>query len=84
MARHEEGWLMHSPALLEFLRKHIDALLALSHEARDRTVAAKIRDLADECRIVLSLMDISNVAAGLNQPLPARAILDEVEDKVES
>jgi hypothetical protein len=62
---------MHSPALLEFLRKHIDALLALSHKAHDRSVAAKIRDLADECRIVLSLMDISNATAGLNQRLPA-------------
>jgi hypothetical protein len=55
---------MHSPVLLEYFRKHIDALIALSHDARDREVAAKIRELADECRIMLSLMDISDVAAG--------------------
>jgi hypothetical protein len=65
-------WMMHSPVLLEYLRKHTDALIALSHDSHDREVAAKIRELADECRIMLSLMDISDVTAGLNKPL-ARA-----------
>jgi hypothetical protein len=72
---------MHSPALLEYLRKHIDALLVLSHDAQDRAASAKIRELADECRIMLSLMDIRDVAAGLNKPPPARNVVDEIESK---
>jgi len=52
---------------LEFLRKHIDALLALSHDVRDPAVSAKLRELADECRIILSLADIADLAAGLKQ-----------------
>jgi hypothetical protein len=61
-----QGWassMMH----LEFLRKHIDALMALSHDARDPAVSAKLRELADECRIVLSLADIVDLAAGLKK-----------------
>jgi hypothetical protein len=38
----------------EYLRKHIDALLRLSHDVKDRAVAAKLREMADECRIMLS------------------------------
>ena len=52
---------------LEFLRKHIDALLALSHDARDPAVSAKLRELADECRIILSVADIADLAAGLKK-----------------
>ena len=52
---------------LEYLRKHIDALLALSHDVRDPAVSAKLRELADECRIILSLADIADLAAGLKQ-----------------
>jgi hypothetical protein len=50
---------------LEFLRKHIDALMALSHDVKDRAVSEKLREMADECRIMLSLADISD--AGLNK-----------------
>ena len=52
---------------LEFLRKHIDALVALSHDVRDPSVSAKLRELADECRIMLSLADIVDFAAGLRE-----------------
>jgi hypothetical protein len=52
---------------LEFLRKHIDALMALSHDVKDRAVSEKLREMADECRIMLSLADVSDVAAGLNK-----------------
>jgi hypothetical protein len=61
-----QGWastMMH----LEFLRKHIDALLALSHDARNPAVSAKLRELADECRIILSVSDIADLAAGLKK-----------------
>jgi hypothetical protein len=50
---------------LEYLRKHIDALVALSHDVKDRAVSARLRELADECRIMLSLADVSEVVAGV-------------------
>ena len=53
--------------LLEFLRKHIDSLMALSNEAKDRAVSARLRELADECRIMLSVADISGLAADLTK-----------------
>jgi hypothetical protein len=52
---------------LEYLRKHIDALVALSHDVKDRAVSARIREPADECRIMLSLADITEVVAGVNK-----------------
>jgi hypothetical protein len=52
---------------LEYLRKHIDALVALSHDVTDRAVSGRLRELADECRIMLSLADISEVVAGVNK-----------------
>jgi G:T/U-mismatch repair DNA glycosylase len=51
----------------EYLRKHIDALLRLSHAVKDQAVSAELREMADECRIMLSVADISELAAGLNQ-----------------
>ena len=53
--------------LLEFLRKHIDSLMALSHEAKDRAVSARLRELADECRIVLSVADISGLTSDITK-----------------
>ena len=52
---------------LEYLRKHIDDLMALSYEVKDRAVSAKLREMADECRIMLSLADVSNVATELRK-----------------
>jgi hypothetical protein len=51
----------------EYLRKHIDALLRLSHDVKDAAVAAKLREMADECRIMLSVADVSELAAALNK-----------------
>jgi hypothetical protein len=51
----------------EYLRKHIDALLHLSHDVKDPAVAAKLREMADECRIMLSVADVSELAAALNK-----------------
>jgi hypothetical protein len=50
----------------EYLLNHIDALLRLSHETKERAVAAKLRQLADEFRIAVSVTDIADVAATLN------------------
>jgi hypothetical protein len=54
------------------LLDHIDALLRLSHDAGDRAIAAKLRQLADEFRIMVSVADISSLAATLGRmPAPA-------------
>jgi hypothetical protein len=58
---------------LEYLRKHIDALLALSHDVRDPAVSAKLRELADECRIILSSADIVDLAEGLKEKATAKS-----------
>jgi len=61
----------------EYIRKHIDILLSLSHEVNDRAVSAKLRAMADELRIMLSVADISDMAAALNKnaaPLAADLI----------
>jgi hypothetical protein len=59
---------------LAYLRHHIDALLNLSHDVKDQAVSAKLREMADECRIVLSVADVSDTAAGLsNNAPPARS-----------
>ena len=49
------------------LLNHIEALLRLSHEARDRTVSAKLREMADEFRIMVSVADVTDFAAELSQ-----------------
>jgi hypothetical protein len=51
--------------LLEHLRNDIDALVALSHDVKDREASARLRELADECRLMLSMADISELRAGL-------------------
>jgi len=54
------------------LLDHIDALVRLSHDAGDRAIAAKLRQMADEFRIMVSVADISDLAATLGKnPAPA-------------
>jgi hypothetical protein len=55
------------------LLDHIDALVRLSYDAGDRAIAAKLRQLADEFRIMVSVADISDLAATLSKPAPAAA-----------
>src|SRR5205807_3668644 len=52
------------------LLDHIEALLRLSYDCKDRAVSAKLREMADELRILISVADISNLAATLG-PSPA-------------
>jgi hypothetical protein len=51
----------------KYLLDHIDALLRLSHDAGDRAIAARLREMADEFRIMVSVADISNLAATLSK-----------------
>jgi hypothetical protein len=50
----------------KYLLDHIDALLLLSHDVKDRAVSAKLREMADELRIMVSVADITDLAAALN------------------
>jgi hypothetical protein len=60
----------------EYLRMHIDALLRLSHAARDRAVAIELREMADECRIMLSVANINELAADIKQQTSDRRRLN--------
>jgi hypothetical protein len=51
----------------EYLLNHIDALLRLSHDVKDRAVSSKLREIADEFRIMISVADITDLAAALNK-----------------
>jgi hypothetical protein len=51
----------------KYLLDHIDALLRLSHDIKDRAVAAKLREMVDEFRIMVSVADITDLAARLNK-----------------
>jgi hypothetical protein len=48
------------------LLDHIEALLRLSRDVKDRAISAKIREMADELRILISVADVSDLAAGLS------------------
>jgi len=48
------------------LLDHIEALLRLSHDVKDRAISAKIREMADELRILISVADVTDLAAGLS------------------
>jgi hypothetical protein len=49
----------------EYLRDHVESLLRLSRDVKDQAVAAKLREMADEFRIMLSVADVSELVAGL-------------------
>ena len=52
------------------LLDHIDALLRLSHDVKDRAISAKVREMADELRILISVADVTDLAAGLSNARP--------------
>jgi hypothetical protein len=50
-----------------YLLDHIDALLRLSHDVKDRAASEELRAMADELRIMVSVADIAGFAATLNK-----------------
>lgn len=50
----------------EYVLNHIDALVRLSYDVKDRAVSAKLREMADEMRIMVSVAAITNLAADLS------------------
>jgi hypothetical protein len=55
------------------LLDHIEALLSISHDVQDRAISAKLREMADELRILISVADVADLAATLGNPLPPAA-----------
>jgi hypothetical protein len=65
----------------KYLLDHIDTLIRLSHEVKDRTVSAKLQEVANELRIMLSVADVANLAAALSAaPAPAPAVTAPVSN----
>jgi hypothetical protein len=61
------------------LLDHIEALLRLSHDAKDPAISAKIREMADELRILISVADVTDFAATLsNASSVAAPVSDEI------
>jgi hypothetical protein len=54
----------------EYLRHHIDALLRLSRDVRDPAVSAKLQVITDEFRIIVSVADVTGLAADLKSDIP--------------
>jgi len=52
------------------LLDHIEALVRISHDVQDRAIAAKIREMADELRILVSVADVANLAANFGTAPP--------------
>ena len=48
----------------EYLRYHIDALLGLSRGTKDPAASAKLQEMADELRIIVSVTEIAGCAGG--------------------
>jgi hypothetical protein len=46
----------------EYLRYHIDALLRLSGDTKDPAAAARLQEMADELRIIVSVTEIAEIA----------------------
>ena len=53
----------------KYLLNHIDALIRLSQAVQDRTASAKLREMADELRIMVSVADVTDLVA-TRQKLP--------------
>jgi len=50
-----------------YLLDHIDALIRLSQAVQDRTASAKLREMADELRIMVSVADVTDLVATLRK-----------------
>jgi hypothetical protein len=60
----------------EYVLNHIDALVRLSYDVKDRAVSAKLREMADEMRIMVSVAAITNLAADLSPKARAPKLSD--------
>jgi hypothetical protein len=57
----------------KYLLDHIEALLRISHDIKDPATSAKLREMADELRILISVADVADLAATFGNPPAAAA-----------
>jgi hypothetical protein len=63
----------------KYLLDHIEALIRLSHEVSDRAISAKLQEMADELRIMVSVADVTDFATALSTaPAAAAPIANEM------
>jgi hypothetical protein len=62
--------------MVEYLRRHIDALLRLSHASGEPSVSIELREMADECRIMLCTASFNDLAAEVKQQTSDRLRLN--------
>jgi len=55
---------------VEHLRHQSDALLRLSQEVEKSEVSAELQEIADKLRIIVSVADVTSLAADLNRERP--------------
>jgi hypothetical protein len=55
---------------VEYLRHQADALLRLSQEVEKSEVSAELQEMADELRIMVSVADVTSLAADLDRERP--------------
>jgi hypothetical protein len=55
---------------VEYLRHQSDALMRLSQEVEKSDVSAKLQEMADEFRIMVSVADVVSLAADLDRERP--------------
>jgi hypothetical protein len=55
---------------VEYLRHQSDALLRLSQEVEKSEVSAELQEMADELRIMVSVADVTSLAADLDRERP--------------
>ena len=59
---------------VEYLRHQSDALLRLSREVEEPEASAKLQELADELRIMVSVADVTSLAANLDRERPYASV----------
>jgi hypothetical protein len=59
---------------VEHLRHQSDALLRLSQEVDKSEVSAELQEIADELRIIVSVADVTSLAADLDRKRPYTAV----------
>jgi hypothetical protein len=60
------------------LLDHIEALLRLSRDVKDRAISAQIREMADELRILISVADVTDLATVLGGASVAVPVSNEI------
>src|SRR5258708_6160451 len=63
----------------QHLLDHMEALLRVSQDAKDRATSANIREMAEELRILISVADVTDFAATLSSASSVVPVSNENE-----